>query len=52
MEAVPFSGKNEFLDILDGKEDETDQYLKSNKVRWNRPEDLVRLLTWFYTLNP
>jgi hypothetical protein len=52
QDAIPVSGKKEFPEIWSGKQDELEKYLKSDKIKWNRQDDLVRLMNWFYKLQP
>jgi hypothetical protein len=51
-EALPFSGKKELFEILGSFQNELDQYIKENKIRFNKQGDLIRLMYFYYSLKP
>jgi len=49
-EALPFTGKKELLEILGVFQKEMDQFIRENKIRFIKQEDVVRLFTYYYSL--
>jgi hypothetical protein len=49
-EAVRFSDKKDFLKILNSFQAEMDQFIKKNKIRFNKQEDLVVLMNYYSSL--
>lgn len=49
-EAVKFSGKKDFLEILNSHAEEMEKFIKNNKVRFTKQEDLILLMNYYYSL--
>jgi hypothetical protein len=49
-EAVKLSGKKDLLEILTSHTDEMEQFIKNNKVKFNKQEDLVSLMQYYNSL--
>lgn len=49
-DAVKFSGKNEFLGIIGLKKAEMEKFIKKNKIRFNKQEDLIATMNYYYSL--
>ena len=46
-EAVKFSGKKDFLEILNAPAGELEQFIKENKIRFSKQEDLISLMKYY-----
>jgi hypothetical protein len=46
-EAIPFSGKKDFLEILPAYHAEMDQFINKNKIKFNRQEDMIRMINYY-----
>jgi hypothetical protein len=51
LEAYPVSNKKELYGILEDKAKEMDDFLKKNKTRFNRLEDMQKLVNYYNSLN-
>jgi hypothetical protein len=49
-EAVKFSGKKEFLEMLGSFQPEMEQFIKKNKIRFYKQGDLISTMKYFYSL--
>jgi hypothetical protein len=49
-EAVKIDGKKDILEKLSGHARELDQFIKQNKIKTGKEEDLVKLMEYYYTL--
>jgi len=48
-EAVKFSGKKELFERLSPSLPEMEQFIKKNKIRFNKQEDLIDLMNYYYS---
>jgi hypothetical protein len=49
-DAVKFSGKKEILELIKSHTAELEQFIKQNKTKFSRQEDLINLMKFYYTL--
>jgi hypothetical protein len=49
-EPVKFSGKKEFLELFPEKQAKLEAFIKENKVRFNKPEEVARVMEYLYSL--
>jgi hypothetical protein len=49
-EAVRFSGKKELFELLSSFQPEMEQFIQKNKTRFNKKEDLISLMNFYYLL--
>jgi hypothetical protein len=49
-DAIKFSGKKDFLEILPSHKTESEQFIKQNKTKFNRQEDVIKLMEFYYSL--
>jgi hypothetical protein len=49
-EAKKISNKKELLENLSGKSSEIEEFIKKNKTKLNKAEDLVQLMEYYYSL--
>lgn len=49
-EAHKISNRKELLQLMGDKSSQVDEFLKKNKVRYNRPEDLIKVTEFFNSL--
>ena len=48
--ALKISGKNDFLKTLDKNRSELGQFIKKNKLKFDKPDDLVKLMEYYYSI--
>jgi hypothetical protein len=49
-EAEKFSGKKDLVELLKSYPGETEQFIKQNKTKFNRKDDLIKLMEYYYSL--
>jgi hypothetical protein len=49
-EAIKFSGKKDLLELLKSHTEEMDQFIKQNKPKFSRQNDLIKLMKFYYSL--
>jgi hypothetical protein len=49
-DANKFSGKKELLELLGSHKEELELFIKQNKLKFNRQDDMIKLLKFYYTL--
>jgi hypothetical protein len=49
-DAIKFSGKKDFLELLKSHSEEMEQFIKQNKTKFSRQEDLIKLMGFYYSL--
>jgi hypothetical protein len=49
-DAVKFSGKKDFLELLKSHTAELEQFIKQDKLKFSRQDDMIKLMKFYYTL--
>jgi hypothetical protein len=49
-EPVKFSGKKEFLELFPEYKTKLESFIKENKIRFNKPDEVVRVMEYIYSL--
>jgi len=49
-EAIKFSGKKDFLELLKSHSEEMEQFIKQNKTKFSRQDDMIKLVKFYYSL--
>jgi len=49
-EPVKFSGKKELLELFPEYKAKLEEFIKQNKTRFNKPEEVIRVMEFLYTL--
>ncbi len=49
-EPVKVNGKKEFLEFFPARKDEIDDFIKKNKIRFSKPEEVAMVMEYIYTL--
>jgi hypothetical protein len=49
-DAVKFNGKKEFLELIKSHTAELEQFIKQNKTKFSKHDDMIKLMKFYYTL--